>query len=45
MNFKQKFNKYKNQPMFKAAIGIWIVVFLVKIAKLGFVFGQWLKGH
>ncbi|MDB5008722.1 MAG: hypothetical protein JWP45_3115 [Mucilaginibacter sp.] len=42
MDYKSIVEKYKDQPMFKATLGIFIIVCIVKIAMLGFEFGQWL---
>jgi len=42
MNLNQFIDQYKDQPMFKAATIVLILVFLVKIAILGFHFGHWL---
>jgi hypothetical protein len=43
MDQKALFEKYKDQPMFKAALGIFIIVCIVKMAALGLEFGHWLK--
>ncbi len=42
MNLNQIFGQYKDQPVFKIATIILILVFLVKIAMWGFHFGQWI---
>jgi hypothetical protein len=37
------FAKYKDQIAFKITIGILAVLMVIKIAMLGYGFGQWLK--
>ena len=43
MNLKFLFDKYKEQPVFKIAMVMFIITVLIKTAILGYEFGQWLK--
>lgn len=43
MKLTSLYNDYKNKPVFQAGAAIFILVAIIKIAMLGFEFGQWLK--
>ena len=42
MDYSALIEKYKDQPMLKATLAILIIACIVKMAVLGFEFGQWL---
>ncbi|MEB0300815.1 MULTISPECIES: hypothetical protein [unclassified Mucilaginibacter] len=43
MDYQSIIDKYKNQPMAKAALVIFTIVIIVKLGTMGFEFGQWLR--
>ncbi len=45
MKQNQLFEKYKDQPIFQAAVAVSVVAAIIKVAIWGFEFGHWLKVH